>query len=410
MTFILVAALKDVRRRLADRAALAIWIGLPVLLGGLMSTISGDSGPPRARILAVDRDDTVLSRGLLLIGGSGGGSGNAFEVEEVTLDEGRRRIDEGDGTALLVVPQGFQRSILEGTPATIELVTNPAERILPGIVEEALDILVEGAFYLQRVFGPTLRALTSGASSGPPSNAEVAALSIAINERLIQLQDVLIPPAIELDVRVENPQQGDQLSFGQVFLPGILFMSFLFVATGMSVDIWTEKARGTLRRVMTTPQSASRLLAGKLVAGAILMTGIALAGLLAAVAFFDVAWWRVPLALGWSVLAGTALIALLTLLQTLASSPRGGEMLSTVVVFPLMMLGGSFFPFEVMPGWMASIGQWTPNGVAVVRMKELLYGSPSLPLLAASAAAIAIPASAAFLLTARRVRGTFAAT
>ena len=407
MSFIVVAAIKDVRRRLADRAALAIWIGLPLLLGGLMSIVAGDEGPPRARILVVDADNTLLSRALVRVGG-GGGDGNVFDLEEVSLEEGRRRIGEGDGTALLVVPQGFQRSILEETPATIELVTNPAERILPGTVQEALEILVEGAFYLQRLFGPTLRQMTGATGSGPPSNADVAAVSVAINERLAQVQDLLVPPALQLEVRVEHPQDGGELNFGQVFLPGILFMSFLFIATGMSVDIWTEKARGTLRRLMASPQTARRLLAGKLVGGALLMMGIALAGLLASVAFFDVAWWRVPLALVWSVFAGTALIALLTLVQTLASSQRGGEMLSTIVVFPLMMIGGSFFPFEVMPGWMASVGQWTPNGLAVLRLKDLLYGTPSATLLATSAVGIAIPAAAAFFLTARRLRGRFA--
>ena len=38
---------------------------------------------------------------------------------------------------------------------------------------------------------------------------------------------------------------------GQLFLPGLLFMSLLFAAQGMSVDIWIEKTRGTLRRTLS---------------------------------------------------------------------------------------------------------------------------------------------------------------
>ena len=89
------------------------------------------------------------------------------------------------------------------------------------------------------------------------------------------------------------------LNFGQLFLPGMLFMSFLFIAQGMSVDVWDEKQEGTLRRLLTTPQSAGRLLFGKLVAGIAVAAAVAVAGLLGAVALFDLAWSRVPLALLW---------------------------------------------------------------------------------------------------------------
>jgi ABC-type multidrug transport system permease subunit len=409
MRFVVAAAIKDVRRRFADPAALAIWIGIPLLLGGLMSVIASGGGPPRARILLVDQDGTFVSRLLLNAGGPPAGS-SLFDFEEVNLEDGRRRIAEGDATALLVVPQGFQDSVLRDRPSTIELVTNPAERILPGMAEEALDMLVEGVFYLQQLFGPTIRQIVDGPSSGSgsPSNAEVAALSIEINERLGALQGVLIPPAIQLEVKVEGPQDGEQLSFGQLFLPGILFMSFLFVAQGMSSDVWDEKARGTLRRALTTPQSASRLLAGKLAAGIVLMTVIGLGGLMSAIVFFDISWTRVPLATMWCAFAGATLIALMTLLQTLAGSQRGAEMLATLVVLPLMMLGGSFFPFEAMPAWMAAIGQWTPNGLAVVRLKELLYGHPSAEAMIVSALGIGIPGAIAFAVTARRLQGRFA--
>ncbi len=406
MPFILVSALKDLRRRLADPAALVIWIGIPLLLGGLLNAVTGDGGPaPRARVLVVDNDNTAVSR--LLLAGGGGGTGNPIELEAVTLADGRRRIDNGDATALLVLPRGFQDSVFNDTPAQLQLVTNPSERILPAIVQGALEIGVEGVFYLQRLFGPALRQMAAG-SGGAPANADVAAISVQINEQIRQLQGVLLPPAIRLDVHIEQPAGAPPPTFGQVFLPGIVFMSFLFIAQGMSADIWREKLRGTLRRALTTPQAAWRLLAGKAVAGAILMTAISLVALAGGVAFFGVAWTRVPLALLWCAFAGTSLIAFMTLLQTLASGQRAAEMLGSLVVFPLMMIGGSFFPFETMPAWMAGIGQWTPNGLAVLRLKDLLFGAPDVGQFATAIAGIGIPAALAFTLAVRRLRGRFA--
>jgi ABC-type uncharacterized transport system permease subunit len=74
-----------------------------------------------------------------------------------------------------------------------------------------------------------------------------------------------------------------------------------------------------------------------------------------------------------------------------------------------MMIGGSFFPFEAMPAWMAAIGQWTPNGLAVLRLKDLLYGAPSTAALLVAVLGIGVPAVAAFVLTGRRLGGRFAA-
>jgi ABC-type multidrug transport system permease subunit len=66
------------------------------------------------------------------------------------------------------------------------------------------------------------------------------------------------------------------------------------------------------------------------------------------------------------------LMAAMMLIQLFASSQRGGEILTLTIIFPLMMLGGSFFPFEAMPGWMAYVGRLTPNGWALEHLKSIL--------------------------------------
>ena len=164
--------------------------------------------------------------------------------------------------------------MLEASPAELTLITNPAQQILPRIVEEALEIAVEGVFYAQQIFGPALRRIAAGARGRrrTPTSPRSASRSTSSSR---SLQNVVIPPAIALTVVTESPEPaGPSLSFGQLFLPGMLFMSFLFIASGMGGDIWEEQRMGTLRRALTTPQSAHRLLAGKLVAGVVMMAAI----------------------------------------------------------------------------------------------------------------------------------------
>jgi ABC-type multidrug transport system permease subunit len=78
------------------------------------------------------------------------------------------------------------------------------------------------------------------------------------------------------------------------------------------------------------------------------------------------------------------------------------------VVFPLIMIGGSFFPFEAMPPWMANIGRWTPNGLAVIQLKQLLFGPIDPTAIVIAAIGIGVPAVLAFLLATRRLTGAFA--
>jgi ABC-type multidrug transport system permease subunit len=74
----------------------------------------------------------------------------------------------------------------------------------------------------------------------------------------------------------------------------------------------------------------------------------------------------------WATLSGTMLAAAMMALQLFAASQRAGNIITLTVIFPLMMLGGSFFPFEIMPRWMAAVGMWTPNGWALQRLKDIV--------------------------------------
>jgi ABC-2 type transport system permease protein len=91
----------------------------------------------------------------------------------------------------------------------------------------------------------------------------------------------------------------------------------------------------------------------------------------------------------------------------LGSTQRGANMLTTMVVFPAMMIGGAFFPFEIMPTGMAAIGRALPNGMAVTQTKALMFGQPEPAALLVAVLVIGGLAVAAFLGSIRRLRGRF---
>lgn len=409
MRFALTTALKDIRRRLADPAALLIWLGLPIVFGTLMNAVSGgSSGPaPKAKLLIADLDQTTVS-GLVTAAGRQGPLAQSLEIESVNATDGERRMAAGDATALLIIPKGFQDGVLYERPTQLTLVTNPSERILPRVIEEGLQVAVEAAFYAQRLFGEPLREIQATASApGRPTNDQVAAISRLINQRLTDLQTTLVPPAITIDTKSET-KTFTTADFGALFMPGLVLMSLLFIAQGSSSDLWVEKENGTLRRVISTPQQMTSFLGGKILAGAALVGVVGLVALAIGMAVFKVPFARTPLALAWTCLAGAALYCYFVFLVSFASSQRGGNLLSMLIVFPVMMIGGSFFPSDFMPPWMAAIGRWTPNGLAATQLHEILFGTPRAATLVLMALAIAVPAAVAFFLCARRIVRRFA--
>ena len=384
MRFALATARKDLRRSRHNLIELVMWMGIPLIIGGVIVLSFGGTGggaPPQAHVLVVDEDDTFGSN-FLVNALSQDDSAAPIRAESVTMAEGRRRIDAGDGSALLIIPEGFGRAVLEESPTTLRLLVNPSQQILPKLVEEMLSMLRDAVFYLHRLFGNELQLIANGPPEGMNTLEDymVAAMAVNINQRVEKLIDQLDPTAIDLEIIERWPdtpvQEEEEIpgGFGTLFLPGIIMMSMLFMSMGQAGDIWVEREQRTLRRVVTAPGPLLGFMAGKSVAASVLMFGVCLVGLGIGYLYLGLGPGTLPVAAVWAAYSGVMLFTLMTAIQVTTSSQRGGQIAAMILIFPLMMMGGSFFPFEAMPAWMQTIGAYTPNGYALIVLKDLVRG------------------------------------
>ncbi len=407
MRFLLSAARKDLLRIRNDWPALLLWIGIPLMVGGLLVLVFGGDASPQAKLLVADSDGTLAGR--LLIGGfQQGPLADLVVVEPVEPAEGRERMEEGDASGLLVIPEGFGGAVLNGEPAALELVTNPSQTVLPEILEETLDIELEAAEVLRQVFDDPIARIVSdveptGAAEddGFPADTSVAAIATAFSRSGQEAGAWLLPPAIELETVAD---EGEEFDFAGAFFPGMLILAILFMASGLSIDLWSERRQGTLERALAAPRSAGWLLAGKWLAGSAALAAVSAIGLVAGRWLFGIEVENLPLAFLWLTLVGLALLALFTVVQVLARSERAANVLVNAITLPLAMLGGSFFPFEAMPEWMASLGRLTPNGWALLRLRAVMDGAPEPGILAVSFATAAGLALVIGWLVSRRLR------
>lgn len=374
---------KEIARRVADFSTVLGWLLIPLLVGGLLTVVIGGGGgegpQPKAQLLVADLDDTFLSQAF--VGALGGGQlADLLEVESVDAESGRAHLDAGDASALLILPAGFADALLRETPQTLELVTNPAQSILPRIPETVLEMLRDATFAAHRVFGPELETLadvfaTDGDASTLAANAATAAFAVQMKEAVERVGPFVDPPllAVETVETVPEPERG--VSFVLLLFPGIVVMGLFFAAQGLAEDWWAEREAGTLRRLLATATPLHALALGKTLAAAATCASVAGLLLLLGFAWHGLPWSRLPAAWLCATLGGVLLYLILTSLQFLMASRRAGQLLGQLLIFPLLMVGGSFFPSEVLPGFVRGIGAFTPNGWLTERLKEVVLGA-----------------------------------
>ncbi|HHN74016.1 MAG TPA: ABC transporter permease, partial [Acidobacteria bacterium] len=358
-------------------------------------------------LLIADEDATFLS-GMLVGSFSQEALGDFFRVENVDAAEGQLRIERGKASALLVIPRGFGQALIDRRPTRLKLVKNPAQRILPEIAEQTLEILADGAYYLQEIFADPLDMIrrAQARSGADISDRDVASVAISVRHAIDGAGRYLFPPALEVNVTHPASSSSDSgpdrmTSIGLLFLPGMVFMGLFFTSQSLSEEIWLEREHGTLARLAIAPSSLLAVLSGKLIAAFVVLGLLAAGALGGGSLLFDLPAARIPLAAAWSALAGTALVALLLLLQLFAPNARAGSVLTSLIGFPLLMVGGSFFPLDTMPSFLATIGRLTPNGWALTRLMELLR-SEAGPVEILPPAAILLASILVLLFVARR--------
>ncbi len=384
MRFFTSAVIKDLHRHRRDFWKPVLWGAIPLVVGELLILAMGgsDGVKPRVELLISDEDDSPLS-GFVKGAFSQGEMAELFHVEAISQDAGREQLDQGEASALLIIPAGFQQAVLDDTPCQLTLITNPAQQILPGIAEETISVMVDGAFYGHRLFGDELREIADvlATEEDGPTALQIVRVATRIGAIVEQVNEHVDPLSITVETEVDVPQSDPQGNVSGIeadvadtfyVFPGILLMALVFMGEGLSGDIWVERRQGTLKRVIATPSTLHAFLAGKLAAGLIVIGCVSLVLLVIGTIYFGLPGKNLPLAWAWMILSGAVLTATMQVVQLWVSSQRAGSVVTNSLMFPLMMIGGSFFPFESMPTWMATVGSWTPNGWMLVQLKAIL--------------------------------------
>jgi ABC-2 type transport system permease protein len=407
MNFALTSFRKDIARWRQDFMSTLIWIAIPLLVGGMITALmSGEGIKPHGTLLVTDQDESLFSE-FIAAAYTAGELGELISVEKVSLEDGTERINAGEASGFLIIPEGFGDAFLNAEPVTLTLKTNPSQTILPGIITEVTEILLDAGFYLHQLFSSEIGTIKSFGDN--PPNELVAAMAVTLQNKFESIAPQLYPPVIELSIS-EPPTAEPSTPLAVLFLPGIIVMAVVFSANGLANDYWREREQGTLRRLVFVPGKLGGFVVGKALAATVTISLIG--GLTLALGFIyhGISWMRLPSSLAWIAISGVALFAWLSMLQMSFSSRRSANVISSMLLFPLLMAGGSFFPLAVLPGWIAVVGRASPNGFVVDRLTNEITAIGTWNIEPASWLVVITAAVVGLFACALRLRSGFART
>lgn len=225
---------------------------------------------------------------------------------------------------------------------------------------------------------------------------------------------VLFGAGFEGSFRMAAPGGAAGQDFLEYFFPGTVVLILLFTAIFSTISIIEDRRAGFLQSVLAAPVSPAGIVLGKVLGGSTLAL---LEGLLflclAGVAGVP---WSIPAlaaSVGVLALVAFALTSLGVLIAWPMDSTQGFHAIMMLVLMPMWLLSGAFFPLTGGPAWLQWVMHANPLTYGVAAFRGALYGGEvsgqDLPSLYVSLGVTALFAAFTFVgalrLVARRSRG-----
>ncbi|GMX62334.1 linearmycin resistance permease LnrM [Paenibacillus elgii] len=293
-------------------------------------------------------------------------------------DEAVRALQEGRAEYGLIVPEGFGEALLQGKPASWELIAGK---------DRGQNLIAETALESYLAYANSMQA---------------AALTLGPEAVMTQLADASVYAGISESFvttgRLGN--EGKEYTALQYYAVSMLVMFMLYAGMTASISLINEREGHTLFRLGSMPVTMNQIIFGKMLGNSLLT--LTQAGVVIGVTHYayGVDWGNRPVILLAVCLAVTLASMALSMLSSLyCRNIKSVTMAFQIVIMLMTFLSGGFDP---QLGALERIGQLTVSHWAMQSILQMMLdGKPQLVLhhvtvLAAIAAALAAVAFAAY--------------
>jgi len=358
MQKILAIAFTDLRIFLSSRANLVGLLLIPSVLTIVLGVVGG-GGVAYVDIAIVDEDQSTLSAEVIT---EIEAINDRFRVRllEDGVENGRQRVVNGDFDALVLIPDGFGDAVEAFEEVTLNFYSNE-ESTTPSAIQPGIQAIIG------RLNGSIVAAQV-GSSVAEDLGAEVETQTIYDTANAILSQN---PVIIDYSLTAVE-DDGAQSGFSQS-VPGMGTMFVMFTILGGMAVLIRERQQWTIQRLVVMPVSRAQILGGKILAyftlGLIQFTVVFLIGFGFGLDYGSNWIGMFLIAISFSLAATALTFAVATLLRT---EGQAGQ-LTTLLGLSLAALGGAWWPLDVVPDFMKTIGHLSPVAWAMDGFQDIIW-------------------------------------
>ncbi|MGZ5554250.1 MAG: ABC transporter permease [Candidatus Aminicenantales bacterium] len=304
-----------------EKTAMFFTLAFPILLILLFGTIFMDQENVRFGLYVQDLDRTENS-GQLVEALKLNGKFKMIKVDPAV--DALRYAQDHKLNLILVIPEGYQRSLNQrlenddrSASVTITYIYDPGST---------------SAATKMQILSSALAGVNQATSGMPP----------------------FIRPA-EVSILTKKYR------FIEFFIPGIIAMAVMTASLFGTVSLNTElRQKGIIRKLSTTPITRTDWVLANILYQIILAVLATISMLLVSIAVFHVslkinAWLPLFIMLDVFAFVGIGMI-----LARFVKEAQSAAAAANAVMFPMMFLSGSFFPIEMMPGFLQTVAKALP--------------------------------------------------
>lgn len=265
------------------------------------------------------------------------------------------QINKGKLYGTFIIPPGFSNNLTNGQSANVIIYVDNSNPQIASQIEGVASSTITGLNGMQAMSN----VMQMGASTNKTLNAQAVVFPYTSN------------------IQTTIPGQTNYFNF---LAPGLMIMIVMMtVMTGIPEAISKEKEMGTFDGMLSAPISQVSIILGKTTALCVRGFTQCILILVLAMIFFGVTiQGSILLAFFLLILGIFSFVGIGIVAVSMSEDQASSTMLVNLLMFPMMFLGGVFYPIQQMPWFMQDISKLIPLTYAADAMRKVMLLNANL--------------------------------
>ena len=350
---------KDFRKLAKDPLSLLFLLALPLVITLIARSVFSPSEGVKfvVPLAVVDQDQTPLS-GFITGTLTNEKMASLFDVHSIPLKMAKQQLHDNELAGIFVIPKGFTDQFVNQKPASLELTTNPSRQISTGILQSTFEILTDMLDGIRELFPEQIKVLSEA------NNLDMEAvfqLGRSAMDKILKEKDLLKFPVTFEEEKSKKKETGSSTNgIILAFLPGIAFMSILFVLSSVFKRQGEELENGMINRILVSPATLNQLLSATLIYSLLMVFLIQVVLWLVSIPLFHLQLFHILLLFKGMVYMSLLATLLNAVLFSLPMKLSSIEAFSSIVIILVCLLSGLLVSPLIMPGGLRSMVSKSP--------------------------------------------------